>query len=195
MKFSLTIIFLSFFLLAKAQQVDETKSFLDYIRIKVFNVDTLFYTEGLNEYTLPEVRKYLIKDTIWIFKQLDSGRLQRIDSIILSKEEKTYIEKQLIEQEGKIWGKNLLEKSQLTENDTTYKQLNFSEWPRDYNPKTIYSFSKPIFLRRASICFFYYQSVSADRSKGQLGLYKKDNSKWKFVQWFYFWSEHKVLIP
>ena len=188
MKILLTIFLLLFFLFGKAQQDDKTRAFLNYVRERVFKEDSLFYTEDLNDITLAEMRKHLLKDTIWIYKQLGEGKLQRIDSIILSKYEKKYIEEQLAEQAGKIWNDNLLEKSKLTSRDTTYKKYGYSRLPNDYKPKTIYSFSRPIFLREDSICYFYYQEVQAGLGYGQLGLYRSENGKWKFIQWFYSWS-------
>lgn len=188
MRVSLAIFFLFLHCLGKRQQIDETKTFLNYIRESVFTVDTLFYTEDLNDVTLQEMRKHLLKDTIWIYKQLENGKLERIDSIILSKDEKTFIESQLVRQEGKIWDDNLLYKSKITARDTIYKKFVYSRSAKNYKPNTIYSFSKPIFLREASICFFYYQQVNAGVGEGQLSLYKKNNDKWKFIQWFYSWG-------
>jgi hypothetical protein len=161
---------------------------LNYARNAAFNVDTLFYTADLNGITLHEIGKYLSKDTIWIYKQLAQGKLQTVDSIILSKEEKLFLEKQIASQEGKIWDDNLLDKSKLTERDTINRKYTYSRRPKDYKPITIYSFSKPIFIKNDSICFFYYQEVTAGFGGGQLCLYKKYDGKWKFIQWFYSWS-------
>lgn len=134
------------------------------------------------------MRRYLLKDTIWIYKQLEHSKLKRIDSLVLSEQEKAYIETQINNQTGKIWGENLLKKSRLTGRDTTYKKETHFSIQKHNQSKTIYSFSKPIFLREASICFFYYQHIKRGSGEGQLGLYKKEGDTWKFIQWFYAWG-------
>lgn len=194
------IIFVLLFLLSGSVGITqiprgETINFLDQFR-KSVNEDTLFYTAGIDSTILVNMRRIFITDTIWVYKDLGTGKLKRIDSIILTPSEKHCIESELLNQIEKIWGDHLLHKSKLS-TDTLYEaykneplEVRMFGWRDKYrieNFKTLYSFSRPIFLKNNSFCLFHYQVRKGRMSSGNIGIYKKYNEEWKFVNWYQAW--------
>ena len=50
------------------------------------------------------------------------------------------------------------------------------------------TFSVPIFLRNDTYCLFYSDHYDAPLAGGGgLGLYRKENGKWKIVKYYCFW--------
>jgi len=164
------------------QDTSETITFLKQIRRDFCKGDSLFYTSSLDKFTVSEIRRHLSRDTIWIWSGSFSGKLQKDDSIILTSDEKSFITDQLKNPEGKLWNENLLEKSKLTE----LASHNFRDPVLPSEEKYIYSFSKPIFIRNNSLCFFYlHYSFTHYVGEGTLMLFKKVNRKWVYIQWLF----------
>ena len=185
MRTILLIFFLSISSIPNAQQTEETVSFLENFRKEMvrekFIIDTFFYTAGIDSTILSAMKRHFVKDTLWIVEELSGSRkIKRVDSLILTKHEKDYIQKQLSDQVGNIWNDNLLEKSKLTTIDPTYrsynKKLGRANDPTDYSRKVIFSFSRPILIRDGYFCLFFFQYTVA-KEGGQIGLFKKFNGR------------------
>ncbi|MFM6975615.1 MAG: hypothetical protein ACKOW2_02045 [Sphingobacteriaceae bacterium] len=110
------------------------------------------YASGLSANRIDYIKKELSIDTLI---DLECKK----NKVILSKEEKVYIYRQLDGMKTQVWQKNLIENSILINKDTistifkrpVSAQLNFfSKYPHGYS-----FFSKPIFIRDNTLCIFY----------------------------------------
>ncbi|MFL5738612.1 MAG: hypothetical protein ACJ75B_00235 [Flavisolibacter sp.] len=205
MKRLLFIIAFSCQFFSQAQEC-ETIDFLNEVKKIHKWQDSLLYTEGLQKSTIENMTLELTKDVIRMYKGLSDGSLRPIDSIIFTKEEKAFIRVQLQNQKGRIWDSHLFEKSLLVNLDSIRQSASehrkivrkgerepvtdfLSGETLKVDPLTsVYSFSRPIFIRNYSICFFCYEVYDAHFDcceYSQLSIYKWIDGMWRFVNWIF----------
>ncbi|RYE32416.1 MAG: hypothetical protein EOP42_09455 [Sphingobacteriaceae bacterium] len=139
------------------------------------------YSDTVHQYDLKYLKSALIKDTLnsnFFFGKKDNSK-----QLILTKDEKKYLLGKIDEQQGFIWPHSLFkgdQKSLVEQKNSTSKFKNFFQ--------SIYSFSKPIFIRNDTICIFYYgYYCGGECGKGSIEIYHKINEKWttwiSIIQW------------
>ena len=147
--------------------------------------DSLIYTGSISDDAFRDIKKELSRDTFWIYKS-SGNMLQKIDSLILTCDEKAYVSNEIQGLQGKMWDDNLLDNSKLV----TQAFFDKFKFQKGITSTAIYSFSKPIFLRDNTICFFYYHySYSHFIGQGELSIYKKMDNQWKYLEVLFFSSK------
>jgi hypothetical protein len=205
MKLILFVTALSSCLLANAQENSkETIEFLNEARKIHRWGDSLVYTDGFDTEIINDMCRLLTVDTMWTYKSLPSGKIQRVEAISFTKEEKTFIQDQLLKCKRRIWSDQLLSKSRLVKLDTIQdffsknrdlvrkkRRESLAHFKQELldtiTPTNIYSFSIPIMIRNNSICFFRYAEYYLDtggKHGEQFSIYKKVNGKWQFINWY-----------
>ena len=145
------------------------------------------------EYVDDDTRRRLInavsKDTLY-----DLGSRGRGETFILTESERrTLIDSLNSSKERKL--DNTFYKTVKVFSDDSLKSLlpgdDFLSWQkfRETNDYTcIYSFTRPIFLRDNTICFFYYSERCGDLCcEGDFLIYKKTWLGWKPYMSLYYW--------
>jgi hypothetical protein len=162
-----------------------TRQFLQDILGNRFKENTLFVKEELDSFTVSEIKK-TVGDGRFERKVTYDGHI-RTDSLILTPKELARVKKQLKNQQ-QSWLTGCLQNVKLIPKDTiSYVFKNMGKgW--DYFHKTygdrLYRISTPIFLRKNSICLFYWSYGCGPLcGQGTLALYKKENGKW-----VHYWS-------
>ena len=114
------------------------------------------------------------------------------DSINLTKHELDYVITELKKHNGHKISQNLIPNSKhicRRKVDKIFKDGS-KQWPY-FNKKfgkNLNSFSRPIFLRNNSICFFYSSnSCGSLCGSGGLSVYVKENGIWYFYDSVYMW--------
>jgi len=185
----LSLLLLLFAYTARAQENTESQKFLtDFFKDKTAK-ELFIYTDKLWPSRYDELLHSINADTL-------RGNLfikkNNPDYIVLSKEEKAYILKCLQEQRADTWPNHLLPNSRLVLYDTIasiFKDRK-REWTYFYSHygAKFHSFSKPIFLRNNSLCFFYSDySCGGLCGFGNFAIYRINNGKWEEIISLFSW--------
>jgi hypothetical protein len=114
------------------------------------------------------------------------------DRLVLTKEERSYIQHQLGMQFDVVWADHLFENAQKITKatvDSIFSDRNrgWTYFDEHYGPK-LYSFSNPIFIRDHSLCIFYSGYSCGHRcGEGKLMILRKKNATWVSWMELYRW--------
>lgn len=133
-------------------------------------------------YSVNDIRKALDHDTLpnihFVKRPYDTT------IIVLTRDERAYINSELDQMMSRLWTDGLLDNSKMIPQDTIdaiFKDRT-KRWEYFYNKYGgggFYSFSRPIFIRNNSICFFYREYSCGDLcASGELALYVNKKGKW-----------------
>ena len=180
MRYIITLILSTILITSLKAQNDATKQFIrSAVKFKhIVYVDSA----GID---VEEMRAVLDKDTIHTLMTNDP-------IFVITKEERTYINKELDAMRAFVWEKDLIDSSMLVKGRVLNKI--FSNKKRKL-PKSwgyfhthygdgYFFFSKPIFIRNNTYCIFrsaYYCDWSLC-GNGYIDIYKNINGKW--VAWY-----------
>ena len=174
-----------------AQNNDESsKFFLDILNPTEKVIYSEYYFEDMEN-----VEELIFNhQKLYKTKKIENTKNYEVtDSIILTKLELEYVVNE-IKKNKKIenWSRGLIENSKLISKKKVNKIFQDSSkgW-KYFNDKIgsgFYSFSKPIFLRENSICFFYNSYGSGSLSgSGEFAVFVKENGEWKHFDAISFW--------
>ncbi len=148
----------------------------------VFGKDTkLVYTDRFPEFLIGDMRSSLNEDTLYAsgLSHYDPTKL-----LILSRQEKLYVNEELNKMGTLVWS-NVFENGFLLKTDSSGNILktnpSSSNQPRPSNieSKKIYHFSRPIFIRNHTLCFFCFGYYCGARcGQGELAVFRKENGSW-----------------
>lgn len=152
--------------------------------------EKLVYEKGLWKFETEDIRKSLVKDTIFSL----GYKYESINNrLILSEEERKQIDNQLDSLSSNNWYESLhLENAQAVSQDTIKAifdnnlDLGWQHFRTKYG-RELYHFSKPILFRNNTLCLFYYGNTCGSFcGEGYLTLFKKEQGSW--VKWFILYS-------
>jgi len=157
--------------------------------IKDNETKDVIYSDGLWDIT--DIKKKLDVDTLQsrIWRATDSNPDARI---IFTKAERVFIKSELDKMATFRWTEGLLANAKMIKQDTVFSVFNDRSkgWSYFYNHFGFgyYSFSKPIFIRNNSICFFYRDHSACDLcGSGELAAYVLKKGKWVKLMTLYAW--------
>lgn len=157
-----------------------------FIRWYYQDKEPIVYVNALSNGIISKIKEDLLKDTIRSFST------NFVDALIISRQERSEIDSQLNELEDKGWINNVLNNSKMIDRDIVNNILKDRAYGWDnFNIKYglgFHSFSKPIFIRNNTICFFYNDfSCPNTCGSGELAVYKIENGNWKKWLILYSW--------
>lgn len=176
----LLVILLLFTNINQAQENLEPKKFFEYFFKN--STEKIIYTE-FNFQDFEEIAESLKYNSTLKRNNINSESNKLPDSISLTSQELKYVMEQFKQNNGKKLSPSLIPNSQhisrkkvdkiFSERDKgwTYFKKNFG--------KRLFSFSKPVYLRNNSICFFYFSSSCGSLcGSGGFSVYIKVNGIW-----------------
>lgn len=145
---------------------------IEFIKSVVKIESSAVYSDSFYKGMVEDMRKILRRDTI-ISKEL-----------ILTSADRLQINYALAEMDKPIWKSGLFDNTKMMSGDTIENIFKDREKGWDFFYKhygnKIYSFSKPIFLRDHTICFFYQDyGCGWLCAQGEFAIYRKRNGKWE----------------
>jgi len=159
-----------------AQEYEKDKKFINEV---VSHKGKMVVCSHLNKYTIENIRSHFISDTI----QYHAGDAKKL---ILTNVELKYIHRQLNKMNKPYLKSDLFDSTQIIPQlsiQKLFKKHVDDVWEAFYNqysPKGYYVFSKPIFLRKNSLCIFYSGNSCGDLcGYGSLYIYEKTKNGWK----------------
>jgi hypothetical protein len=194
-----TLVFITLMLfpsLSFSQLDTESQLFFDGFFGALKSKDIVIFSDEINKGDLKKMMDAVSSKTIHLYRLVltskTSPSLKSRDTISLSIEEKKYLLKELNKMSAKFWFSNISPSTRLISEDsinTTFKNIvvGWTDFHKRYG-SCYYRFSKPIFIRGNSLCFFYH-SVYVDflNAEGVFGLYKKENGVWKYYMTIWEW--------
>ncbi|MDB5158138.1 MAG: hypothetical protein JWR50_2845 [Mucilaginibacter sp.] len=172
-----------FFLLSLilASQIGNAQSRADkkFIRF-VISKEHILYAEKIGPYWIEQLKETINQDTLYRYEGFRYYRSKLSDSdwFILTPSEKVFINNELDKMKDLLWKDNVVKKSlALTKARTEkYKKERGGQsyYNLEYFHNRIYAFTKPVFIRNKTVCFFYLQVGGG----GQLMIYIKSGKKW-----------------
>ncbi|HXH98718.1 MAG TPA: hypothetical protein VNI52_00500 [Sphingobacteriaceae bacterium] len=178
--FFLFIILISCFTNSYAQ---ESKASIKFIRWFFKDKGSILYTNRIFSGGAAALKKDILKDTL---KNLKYDNENKINFLVFTDKEKRRLNRDIMKIDSKFRSKNILPGSTLIDRDTIDNILGDRGfgWPK-FNERygnVFYSFSKPIFIRKKTICIFYSDYSCQDTcGSGELAVYKWINNEW--VKW------------
>lgn len=165
----------------EAQNKEQTQFLKSYFS----KSEKLIYAKGLAKFEIDDIRKFLIKDTIF---SLDYKYNPNSDRLILSKEERKAIDNQLDSLNINNWYDSLhIENSRAISKDSIEAIFDPSPaigWKYFYEKYGLkfYRFSKPILFRNNTLCVFYCSYYcSSFCGEGTLMVFRKEQGNW--IKW------------
>ncbi len=154
-----------------------------FIRSVVTDTNKVIYIDSAGSYAINELKTTLNKDTLF-----DDSRGKHVVALVLSRDDHVYIKQQLTEMAHFAWGQGLVKNSMVIPADTVANIFNyklhhygFDGWNyfHEYYGRTLYTFSRPLFLRGNTICIFYVARTCGSLcGQGTICLYIKKDGKW-----------------
>jgi len=178
MRFLFLLLLLVFTTTTAHSQNERSKEFLrNFFRDSM----KLVYSDKLGEYETERMEKTLAKDTL--YDVFDAKRHDSTNYLILTEQEHSYIQSELVVQHLVIWPEHLFDNGvRVTQAtlDSLYKD-HTRDWryiDEHYGPR-LYRFSNPIFIRNYSLCIFYSGYTCGSRcGEGRLIIYRKKTDTW-----------------
>jgi len=179
MKYALSILSCVLCLVCKAQNDPKDVKFINSVLDTQFFHAKSFYTDSISKSQIAGIKTQLNRDTIFDNNWLTS----EIKFIILSKEEKKYINSELDKFKDFTWRQGLVPQFKIIRTDTVNAIFNDRRrgWAYFHTKYGLYihNFTKPIFLRNNTVCIFYKQ-YTCDYlcGFGTLDIYILKGGKW-----------------
>jgi len=115
------------------------------------------------------------------------------DRLVLTQQERSYIQNEIKLQSDVTWTSQLFENGKVLTQatlDSLYRG-SADSWTyfKEHYGSSLYRFSKPIFIRKNSLCLFYYSYICGNRcGAGKLRIFRKAGATW--VPWLvaYQWE-------
>lgn len=171
-RFILSFLIICFAMMSVHSQDIESKDFINNYFGKSAK---LVYAEKVGEYAIESMKDALMQDTLYA---LDPKRREPNRRLILTQQERSYIQNQLQMQLKEVWTNDLFEKGTMvttSELGSVYSDRG-DGWPR------LYRFSRPIFIRGQSLCIFYSGYSCGSRcGQWQWMVFEKKDGNW--VHW------------
>lgn len=153
------------------------------------------YIKEVNQQAVCKIREIIAKkDTLFQWNRRDRKLgAQLVDSFFFTAAEKTKIDQELGQQElGVSWPDQLAYniKDILLDTVNYIFQDHKKGWKyfHKYYGRGFYSLIKPVFLRNATYCLFYYEyRCGSECSEGVLAMYRKEKGIWKHYITIYDW--------
>lgn len=135
---------------------------------------TFHYQSKIRSFSLPQNIKFFARDTI-ITSYRNRKATKPEPILILTSEEKRHIKSQLQMQDSLMWGVRIIPKE---------KRLSLAK----HGSETLFTISKPVFLRNNSICIFEYFYECGNRcGYGKSAVYQRVEGKWQTLMIVYEW--------
>ena len=175
-----------------SQDHSQVQTFLnDYFKS---NKKGILYSDDIENNYIDQLIRTISTNQVKLYTNSSSHNKKPSNDIIsLTDKEKEYLKKELNSQRGKLWEDNLLKSSKIISRDTLISIFSktFDRWEYFHKKygESYYSFTKPIFIRDNSICFFYF-SFFHDTSfaGGEFAVYKRLNGKWEYYMTIWEWT-------
>ncbi len=186
---------LSFTSIVNAQATANDSAFLSAFFQFQNNSQPEFYFKEVEPRIVGNVRTALAsRDTLFQWNMRDRNpELPMADSFFFTAEERKRIDQELwLQQQGVYWPDQLASNTKSILYDTVSHIFNDHQkgWMyfHKYYGRGFYSLIKPIFLRDANYCLFYYEYLCGYRcGEGVLAMYKKEQGSWKHYITIYNW--------
>lgn len=150
-------------------QLSKEQKFISELFLKE-KIRKITYTNKVWPYNIDEISSSLKYDTI---KRNKRSSIISKEWVILSKGEKKFIEKEIKKYNEKSWAINKLPQYEYMHLDTLFTKK-YRYWT---------SFTKPIFIRNNTMCFFYYDIADW----GTFRLYIYQDGKWEYFSSLWEW--------
>ncbi|GAA4096585.1 hypothetical protein GCM10022392_19810 [Mucilaginibacter panaciglaebae] len=159
----------------------------------VIGEENILYNDKINFYWIKEIKEALNKDTLYDWKhglRYEKHVLPDSLTFVLTASERSFINQELDKMNTLAWKDNLLKHSILITKQKLQQYRDLHGGQSYYESQEYkkfhksYTFTKPIFIRNNTVCFFYL----AETYGGNLMIYIKDGKKWKLKYIPYFWT-------
>lgn len=167
----------------KAQKpITPTQEFFTYFYKTQNNPETKFiYKKGINTNIIQQFAPKLDTLISWLFKD---KMLEKVDTLILTSEEKQHLVKVLQNQSdtsqwNHIQFPNSVEVTQDSVSAILKDKTRGLDYINKYYGRQIYTLGLPILFRNNQYCLFYYaKSCGESCSESHFVLYKKESGVW-----------------
>jgi len=164
-------------------QINYAQSHADkkFIRF-VIGKEHILYTEKVGSYWIDQIKETINQDTLYRYDgfRYYRSKLKDSDWFILTPSEKVFINNELDKMKDFSWKDNVVKRSFAVSKARTEKYKKEHNGQSFYDLKDfddrIYAFTKPIFIRNNTVCFFYLESGKSPA--GQLRIYVRSGKKW-----------------
>lgn len=162
-----------------AQENIEKKFFNDLFNNRITRV---IYSENRFD-DLNELKNTINQAKVVHKMQLENSPIILLDSLFFTNQELEIVFNKIISSNGQHWAKDIISNGKYIQRKKIDKILNEPSKGWDYFTKNygkdLYSFSKPVFIRNNSVCFFYVSNGNGDLGgSGSFDIYIKQNGKW-----------------
>lgn len=143
-------------------------------------------------YDFNEIKSSIEQANVVHKMQLDNLPEILLDSLSFSNQELEYIYNEVIRSNNKHWAVDLISKGEYIprkEIDRIFKikSKGWDYFHKKYGPG-LYSFSKPVFIKNGTVCFFYLSyNCGSFCSSGSFDIYIKQDGDWIFFNSLYSW--------
>jgi hypothetical protein len=150
------------------------------------------YSNKVDSYTL-NIVEIAFQENTTHFKYAVSLDTTSAERIIFDSTERSFIRKEIKLLSTFEWADKLFQNSQVIDVlkiDSIQHSIKDNKLDTIFRfCFTIYTFSKPIFLRNNTVCIFYVGKVNFAIKEGEFWIYKKIKSKWIKFSPVYRWVE------
>ncbi|MBC3787064.1 hypothetical protein [Spirosoma utsteinense] len=168
-------------------QAQDSKTFIqDYFGA----IAKLIYRDRLDSHQLDAMKSALNKDTLYGLRGIayDSSQI-----LILSPQERTYIDQALVKLAGIRWDRDLFKYGHVMSEDSLEaifmgpKHRGWSYFRQHYGT-SLQEFSNPIFIRDNTVCIFYSgHTCDYECGEGSLSIFRQENGNWHLWMKLYTW--------
>lgn len=185
-KILLVIIWLLCISFCKAQHREENQFIKSYLDQSFFNkLEKFIYVKGLSRFEIEDIRKSVVKDTIFSTGYKNS---RTYNLLIINSLEREEINNQLDSLNSSEWYKSLhLENSQAIPHDSIdvifahNLDVGWAFFYKKYGSR-FHHFSRPILFRNNTLCLFYFSYYcSPFCGEGYIMVFRKEQDNW--VKW------------
>ena len=190
----LTLLFILIFSTAYHCQSQQDSSFIETINsiISKFQRGGIrYYADRLYPSMIKPVQMAVANGKIYSIYR------NRVDTLVLTKEEKSFLSKELRALETFRWGDQVIRNSKSVDRDSldqfigqiwkhTYDSIRQVSGQKELDKYVIqnglywgFSFSKPIFIRNGNICLFFIMNYFNSAGSHEWAFYRKENAVWK----------------
>ena len=171
-----------------AQENTEKQFFSDLFKNRISKV---IYSEN-RFYDLNELKNTINQAKVVYKMQLENSPIILLDSLFFTNQELEIVFNKIMSSNDTHWAKNSILNGKYIPRKKIDKIFNEPSKGWDYfhkiYGKDLFSFSKPVFIRNNSVCFFYESNGNGNLGgSGSFDIYIKQNGKWIFFNSLRMW--------